>query len=29
MREMNYRVNVKGQNIEEVARDYLTKAGLL
>ncbi|MFT9816047.1 ABC transporter permease/substrate-binding protein [Lysinibacillus sp. NPDC056185] len=29
MREMNYRVNVEGQNIEEVARDYLTKAGLL
>ncbi|GAB0169327.1 glycine betaine ABC transporter substrate-binding protein [Lysinibacillus sp. CTST325] len=29
MREMNYRVNVEGQNIEDVARDYLTKAGLL
>jgi osmoprotectant transport system permease protein len=29
MREMNYQVNVEGQNIEDVARDYLTKAGLL
>ncbi|MBG9453016.1 glycine/betaine ABC transporter permease [Lysinibacillus sphaericus] len=29
MREMNYRVNVDGQNIEDVAREYLIKAGLL
>ncbi|MFJ8513663.1 osmoprotectant update ABC transporter permease/substrate-binding subunit OpuFB [Lysinibacillus xylanilyticus] len=29
MREMNYQVNVEGQNIEEVAREYLIKAGLL
>ncbi len=29
MREMNYRVNVEGRNIEDIARDYLTKAGLL
>lgn len=29
MREMNYRVNVESQNIEEVAREYLIKAGLL
>lgn len=29
MREMNYRVNVEGQNIKEVARGYLIKAGLL
>ncbi|MGE7694067.1 osmoprotectant update ABC transporter permease/substrate-binding subunit OpuFB [Lysinibacillus sp. NPDC094177] len=29
MREMNYQVNVEGKNIEEVAREYLIKAGLL
>ncbi|KMY32776.1 glycine/betaine ABC transporter permease [Lysinibacillus xylanilyticus] len=29
MREMNYQVNVEGQNIEDVAREYLIKAGLL
>ncbi|MCL1694444.1 ABC transporter permease/substrate-binding protein [Lysinibacillus sp. BPa_S21] len=29
MREMNYQVNVKGQNIEDVAREYLIKAELL
>jgi len=29
MREMNYRVNVEGQKIEDVAREYLIKAGLL
>ncbi|MFE3572931.1 ABC transporter permease/substrate-binding protein [Lysinibacillus sp. NPDC059133] len=29
MREMNYRVNVEGKNIEDVAREYLIKAGLL
>ncbi|MEY9977954.1 osmoprotectant update ABC transporter permease/substrate-binding subunit OpuFB [Lysinibacillus sp. RC79] len=29
MREMNYRVNVEGQNIEDVAREYLIKAGVL
>ncbi|MGE7945369.1 osmoprotectant update ABC transporter permease/substrate-binding subunit OpuFB [Lysinibacillus sp. NPDC093688] len=28
MREMNYRVNVEGQKIEDVAREYLIKAGL-
>ncbi|MFF2793582.1 ABC transporter permease/substrate-binding protein [Lysinibacillus xylanilyticus] len=29
MREMNYQVNVEGQNIEDVAREYLIKVGLL
>lgn len=29
MREMNYQVNVEGQNIDDVAREYLIKAGLL
>ncbi|MFF2177728.1 osmoprotectant update ABC transporter permease/substrate-binding subunit OpuFB [Lysinibacillus sp. NPDC058147] len=29
MREMNYQVNVEGQNIEDVAREYLINAGLL
>jgi len=29
MREMNYQVNVEGQNIKDVAREYLIKAGLL
>ncbi len=29
MREMNYQVNVEGQNIEDVAREYLIKAELL
>ncbi|WP_427110116.1 ABC transporter permease/substrate-binding protein [Lysinibacillus xylanilyticus] len=29
MREMNYQVNVEGQNIGDVAREYLIKAGLL
>ncbi|MGE7688551.1 osmoprotectant update ABC transporter permease/substrate-binding subunit OpuFB [Lysinibacillus sp. NPDC097214] len=29
MREMNYRVNVEGQKIEDVAREYLIEAGLL
>ncbi|MCY9546383.1 osmoprotectant update ABC transporter permease/substrate-binding subunit OpuFB [Lysinibacillus xylanilyticus] len=28
MREMNYQVNVEGQNIEDVAREYLIKVGL-
>ncbi|MBM7646754.1 osmoprotectant transport system permease protein [Scopulibacillus daqui] len=29
MREMNYKVNVKGEPAEKVAKDYLIKAGLL
>lgn len=29
MREMNYQVNVEGKNVEDVAREYLMKAGLL
>jgi len=29
MREMNYQVNVEGKNVEDVAREYLIKAGLL
>lgn len=29
MREMNYKVNVKGMSPEEVAREYLNKEGLL
>ncbi|MFC7395315.1 osmoprotectant update ABC transporter permease/substrate-binding subunit OpuFB [Scopulibacillus cellulosilyticus] len=29
MREMNYKVNVKGETAEEVAKDYLKKEGLL
>ncbi len=29
MREMNYQVNVEGRNIEDVAREYLIKVGLL
>lgn len=29
MREMNYQVNVEGKSAEEIAREYLTEAGLL
>ncbi|MFJ8459327.1 osmoprotectant update ABC transporter permease/substrate-binding subunit OpuFB [Lysinibacillus xylanilyticus] len=29
MREMNYQVNVEGKNVEDVAREYLIKAGML
>ncbi len=29
MREMNYQVNVEGENIKDVARGYLIRAGLL
>ncbi len=29
MREMNYQVNVKGKNAEEVAHQFLVKKGLI